>query len=70
MSDIIPAWLTVDGSATYASLSTKSIRRLISSGKLTAHRPVRGRVLIDRDELDSVIRSSTQQLRRGRGIRR
>jgi excisionase family DNA binding protein len=70
MNDIIPAWLSVHDAAIYSGLSMKTIRRLLASGKLTAHRPVRGRILICRNELDSLIRSSTQQLRRGRGIRR
>jgi len=51
-------WLTVQGAAKYASLSDESIRRLLSSGRLTAHRPVPGRVIVNRSELDAVIRSS------------
>jgi hypothetical protein len=43
---------------------------MISSGKLTALRPVKGRIVIDRDELDSVVRASTAAPRKGRGIRR
>jgi len=62
-------FLTVQGAAEHSSLSPESIRRLISAGKLTALRPVRGRVLIDRRQLDSVVLSATQRPRRGRGIR-
>ena len=63
-------WLGVKEAATYTGLSEGSIKSLLSSGKLTSHRPVRGRVLIDRIELDSVIASSTASIRKGRGIRR
>src|SRR5262245_29210652 len=61
-------WLTVARAALYADLSEESIRRLIASGKLTAHRPVKGRVLIDRNELDDLIRATANQRpRHGRG---
>lgn len=62
-------WFTVSGAADYSSLSAESIRRLLSSGKLTAHRPCKGRILISRDELDGLIRTSTVQPRVGRGHR-
>ena len=58
---------TIAHSAAYADLSEESIRRLIAAGKLTALRPVRGRILIDRHELDAVIRASTKSPRTGRG---
>lgn len=60
-------WLSVCQAATYAGLSSDSIRDLISTGKLTGRRPVRGRILIDRGELDRLIEGSTKQLRSGRG---
>jgi excisionase family DNA binding protein len=63
-------WLTVEAAADYAGLSTESVRRLLAGGKLTAHRPVRGRILIDRRELDSLIESSTANPRSGRGLHR
>lgn len=62
-------WLTVRSAAAYSDLSEDSIRRLIESGKLAAHRPVRGRVLVDRLELDNVILGSTGRSRNGRGMR-
>jgi excisionase family DNA binding protein len=71
--DTIPIerrWLTVQAASDHASLSTDSIRRLISSGKLAAHRPTRGRILIDRRQLDTLIEASTARLRSGRGVRR
>ena len=61
-------FLTIDAAERYSSLSERSIRRLISSGKLTAHRPVKGRVLVDRGQLDAVILSATSTPRKGRGI--
>jgi len=60
-------WMSVASSAEYADLSDESIRRLLSSGKLTPHRPVRGKILIDRRELDSLISGSTGRPRTGRG---
>jgi excisionase family DNA binding protein len=63
-------YLTVRAAAAYSSLSEDSIRSLLVSGKLTALRPVAGRVLIDRRELDALLLSSTGRPRRGRGIRR
>jgi excisionase family DNA binding protein len=65
-----PRFLTIQRAAEYVSLSDDYIRRMISSGKLTALRPVKGRIVIDRDELDSVVRASTAAPRKGRGIRR
>ena len=60
-------WLTVDGAALHSSLSAESIRRLLAAGELTAHRPRKGRVLIDRLELDQLIANSTVTPRKGRG---
>ena len=60
----------IGGAATYASLSKESIRRLLAAGKLTALRPVRGRVVIDRRELDAFILGAANQPRRGRGMSR
>jgi excisionase family DNA binding protein len=62
-------FLTVGGAAAYSGLSDKSIRRLISRGDLVAYRPVRGRLLIDRQQLDALILGSTARVRIGRGIR-
>lgn len=63
-------WLNVTNAAKYSDLGEKSIRRLLASGKLTAFRPVKGRILLCRDELDSLIRSSTSTPRTGRGLSR
>jgi excisionase family DNA binding protein len=60
-------WLSAEEAANYSRLSVESIRRLLSGGKLTSHRPVRGRVLVDRLELDALIQSSTATPRTGRG---
>jgi excisionase family DNA binding protein len=61
-------YLTVAHAAEYSDLSTDSIRSLISAGKLTALRPVPGRIVIDRRELDALLASSTRRPRRGRGV--
>ena len=52
-----PRWLTIQAAADYCGLSAESIRRLLSARKLTAHRPVKGRILIDRGELDALIQA-------------
>lgn len=63
-------FLTVKDAAFRAGeLSEESIRRMLSAGKLTALRPVPGRILIDVNELDSVIIASDSRPRKGRGIR-
>ncbi len=61
-------YLTVQHAAEYADISEDSIRSLLSSGKLTALRPVPGRIVIDRRELDALLASSTRRPRRGRGV--
>ena|SRR5579885_3538379 len=60
-------YLTVAHAAAYADLSADTIRSLISGGKLTGLRPVPGRVLIDRRELDALLASSTRGPRTKRG---
>ena len=60
-------FLSIKHSAEYSDLSEESIRRLCKSGKLTERRPVRGKILIDRKELDAYIRSCTTTPRTGRG---
>ena len=50
-----PRWLSVRLAATYiGQVDESSVRRLISSGKLRAHRILRGRIAIDRLELDAL----------------
>jgi excisionase family DNA binding protein len=70
LSAQVRRWLSVDEAAAYSGLSDKSIRRMISAGKLTAHRPVRGAIKIDRGELDAAIKASTGTLVKGRGMTR
>lgn len=60
-------FLSVKGAAEYSSLSEDSIRQMVNEGKLTAHRPRAGKVLIDRRQLDRVILSSTKEPKNGRG---
>ena len=61
-------FLTVRSAASYADLSEDSIRRLIESGRLSVYRPVKGRLLVDRLELDNLILASTGHPRNGRGM--
>ena len=61
-------WLSIKSAASYADLSQESIRKLLSAEKLVSHRVVRGKVLIDRTELDILIGTSTATVRVGRGL--
>jgi len=65
-----PRFLSVERAGQYSCLSPSSIRRLLSSGRLTALRPCRGRVLVDRHQLDVVVSGSSNAPRSGRGIRK
>lgn len=62
-------WLPVPVAAEYAGISERSLRGMFASGRLHPHRPIKGRTLVDRRELDSILESSTGTVRRGRGIR-
>jgi excisionase family DNA binding protein len=64
---LAPRFLNVAGAAAHVGLSVRSIRNLLSAGKLVGYRPVRGRVLIDRMELEALVSSSTATPRVGRG---
>lgn len=70
VATIQPRWFGIAEATAYTRLSDSSIRRLLATGKLTAHRPVRGKILLDRFELDSYIAGSTLQPRKGRGLNR
>lgn len=59
-------FLALDDAAEYVSVSKRSLYRLIEAGKLRAHRPVPGRVVVDRLELESLC-TATSALRKGRG---
>jgi excisionase family DNA binding protein len=65
-----PRFLGVEEAASYASLSAESIRRMLAAGQLTPYRPRRGRVLVDRRELEAVVLASTGRVKGGRGARR
>jgi excisionase family DNA binding protein len=60
-------FLSVGGAAEYVSLSADSIRTLIASGQLSAYRPVKGKILIDRLELEAVVRAGRGRVFGGRG---
>lgn len=70
MANLGRGYFSLKSAAYYSDLSQKTLRRFISEGRLKAYRPARGKVLIKKKELDALIEQSTQQLRRGRGIRR
>ena len=63
-------FLSLKNASYYCDLSEKTLRRFISEGRLQDYRPARGKVLIKRKELDTLIEQSTTKIRRGRGIHR
>jgi excisionase family DNA binding protein len=67
--DFSARFLTLEDSAAYVGVSVESIRRMVSTGKLTALRPVKGRIVLDRLQLDSVVLSSDSRPRKGRGLK-
>jgi excisionase family DNA binding protein len=69
-SSIDPRYFGIDGAASYCGLSAESIRRLLAAGRLTALRPIRGRVLIDKRQLDELVLRSDHKPRTGRGLSR
>lgn len=60
-------FMSLKTAAQYSDLSVESIRRLCDSGKLTKLRPVKGKIVVDRKELDAYIRSCSGTPRTGRG---
>ncbi len=63
-----PRFFGLQGAERYAGLSVKSLRRLIATGDIVPLRPIKGKLLIDKVQLDAVILSSTLEPRKGRGI--
>lgn len=60
-------FLSIEAAARYSGLSLDSVRRLLERGDLTALRPVPGRIVIDKAELDRLVLSSTRKPVNGRG---
>ena len=60
IASCLPAvrFLSVCDAATYSGLGEPTIRRLLRTGMLTAYRPVPGRVLVDRTDLDRLFQES------------
>jgi hypothetical protein len=67
VATLLPRWLSYEVAAPYSSISSKSLRRLVAAGKLQAHRPVKGKIVLDRLELDAYIAGATATPRTGRG---
>jgi hypothetical protein len=67
-SGVDPRFLNVDEAARHTGISVESVRRMLDSGKLTPLRPVKGRIVIDRGQLDSVVLNSDARPRTGRGL--
>jgi excisionase family DNA binding protein len=60
-------FLTLADAAAYVSISKRTLYRLIANGTIKPRRPVPGRILLDRLELESVVGSLTATPRKGRG---
>jgi excisionase family DNA binding protein len=59
MAEANSRYITVEKAALYCDLSPRTIQKLMRTGKLPRYQLVPGgRVVIDRQELDAVIRSS------------
>lgn len=58
---VAPRWLTLATASTYSGLTGQTLRNWAKAGKLTLHNVTptgtRGRVLIDRIQLDALIES-------------
>jgi hypothetical protein len=67
VAELQPRWLPLAPAADYSGIGVKSLRRLISSGKLIPRRPVKGRIVLDRLELDAYIGGAVATPRTGRG---
>lgn len=50
-------WLTINESATYAGMSSNSIRKMIADGTLKAYKPGNRMVKIKKDDIDKAIES-------------
>ena len=48
-------YLTLQGAVLHSGISEGGLRGLIRRGELTAYRPLRGRILIKRTELEKLI---------------
>jgi excisionase family DNA binding protein len=64
-----PRFLSVERAADYCSVSPETVRRLIASGRLTGLRPCKGRIVVDRRQLESYVLSADSRPRTGRGRR-
>jgi excisionase family DNA binding protein len=53
-------WLSIGEAALLSGISERGLRRMISAGRLTPHRPTPRRVLLDREQLDKAISASAE----------
>jgi excisionase family DNA binding protein len=51
-------FLTLQQAAAFSGLSEMSLRRLVAAGRLTVYRPLRRKALLDRRQLEALIRGS------------
>lgn len=60
-------FVSIPDAAAHTGLSTTSIRRLIASGKLSPLRPVRGKIVLDLRQLESVVSNAREVPKTSRG---
>jgi excisionase family DNA binding protein len=54
-SDQSPRWASLDAAATHIAVSRKSIRRMISEGKITGYRAGDRLIRVDLNELNALM---------------
>ena len=54
-------WLSLEDGARYCGLSVKSLRRAVQAGRLSGHRLVKGKILLDKHEIDGAIKAARDQ---------
>jgi hypothetical protein len=63
-------FLKLDDAERYSGVSIKTLRRMIAAGKLVPLHPVKGRVVVDRLNLDAaILETAMKRFRNGRGVR-
>lgn len=65
-----PRFLSIEKAASYCNLSPNSIRRMIGRGDLTPLRPVKGKIVVDRVQLEQLVLGATDRPVNGRGTHR
>jgi hypothetical protein len=60
-TELAPRYLTFASATDYCGLSEKALRKLAAQGRFRTLRPLPGRILIDRQDLDRFLDSTAQK---------